>query len=127
MKPIWLKLLGAVAVGMALQAPMAALGQDAPPSQLAPDQILHPSEFSSTELASYRALTDTTAASNFIATRSYVRVCRQVADEKLSGMRLPSKPPGFRSRYLYPGDEELIDKCVTASIAAMAAALWAPK
>ena len=87
-------------------------------SQLTAAQTVKPADFSPTELDYYQKL-DAAAAKSFIATRSFVRLCQQVLDHKLPALQLPNKPIGFRSSYLLPGEDAVIDEAIAASLTAL--------
>lgn len=78
-------------------------------------QILQPSDLNPAELSFFQTL-DTTEARHFIVTRSYVRLCQQVLDQKLPAYQLPDAPPGIRGAYLLAGEEGLISKAVDLSL-----------
>jgi hypothetical protein len=80
-------------------------------------QLLQPADFTPTELAYYRTLTDG-AAERFVETRSYVRLCKLVVDNKLPAAQLPDMPLGFVYGYLLPGEQAVIGQAITASVAA---------
>ena len=86
--------------------------------QLTAMQTLSPADFTQIEQDYFQKL-DGSAAKNFIATRSYVRICQKVVDHKLPALQLPDKPLGFSSNYLLPGEEVVINKAIEASLVAL--------
>lgn len=86
-------------------------------SQLTPAQTVTPAEMTPKELKYYQTL-DASATKDFIATRSYVRLCQQVLDHKLPALQLPDKPPGFSVKYLLPTDVNIINRALAENIIA---------
>lgn len=80
-------------------------------------QILKPADFTPTELAFYKTLTDG-AAARFLETRSYARLCKLVVDNKLPASQLPDKPLSFVNSYLLPGEQAVVEQAIAASAAA---------
>ena len=66
------------------------------PLPLTPAQTLRPADLTPVEMDQYRTL-DPAAAKDFIATRSYVRLCSRVVDGTLPAMQLPARPAGFKA------------------------------
>jgi hypothetical protein len=79
--------------------------------QLTAAQMVKPADFTAEERDYYRTL-GPAAAKSFIATRSYVRVCRQVVEHKLPALRLPNRPAGFNVKYLLPEDPNIINRAL---------------
>ena len=103
---------------LALQAPTGATSEEAAILQMTPAQILKPADLTPKELDYYQKLTEPDLAKMFITTRSYVRLCQQVIDRKLPASRLPDKPTGFSVKYLLPGEANVINQAIAASIIA---------
>ena len=82
-------------------------------------QLLTPSQLTTAELDYYNKLTDPHLANNFIKTRSYVRLCKQVIDHKMPADELPDEPLGFSSIYLRPGEKAVVNDAVRASVTAI--------
>lgn len=78
-------------------------------------QTLQPPDLSHEELSYFKTL-GAIEARRFIVTRSYMRLCQQVLDQKLPAYRLPKVPPGARGAYLLPGENDVISKAVKASL-----------
>jgi hypothetical protein len=98
---------------LAVQAPSNVTAQD-----MTPSQMIRPSDLTPQELAYYNKLTDSEVAKNFIASRSYVRLCQKVVDNAMPAEQLPDKPLGFSVRYLLPGEANMINRAISASIVA---------
>jgi len=105
----------------ALCLPLLALVQSAPAQsagrQMTAAQMITPADFTPTERDYYKTL-DAAAAKNFIATRSYVRLCRLVLEHKLPALQLPEKPAGFTVKYLLPDDPSIINRALGHQLAA---------
>lgn len=86
---------------------------------MAPSQMLQSSDLTPQELDYYNKLTDSEVAKNFIATRSFVRLCQKVVDETMPAEQLPDKPLGFSVRYLLAGEATMINRAISDSIVAM--------
>ncbi len=84
---------------------------------MTPAQTVTPAELTPKELEYYQTL-DAAAAKDFIATRSYVRLCQQVLDHKLPALQLPDKPAGFSVKYLLPTEANIINRALAEQIAA---------
>jgi hypothetical protein len=100
---------------LVVQTPAKVAAQD-----MAPSQMLRPSDLTPQELDYYNKLTDPEVAKNFIATRSYVRLCQKVLDKAMLAEGLPDKPLGFSVRYLLAGEANMINRAISASIVACA-------
>jgi hypothetical protein len=100
---------------LAVQAPSKVAAQD-----ITPSQMLRPSDLTPQELEYYNKLTDPEVAKNFIATRSYVRLCQKVLDKAMLAEQLPDKPLGFSVRYILAGEANMINRAISASIVACA-------
>jgi hypothetical protein len=115
-----LRSLGFVVIAcFALQFPTKGTAQNAAGLEMAPSQILKPSELTPKELDYYNKLSDPDVAKNFIITRSYVRLCEKVIDREMPAEQLPDKPLGFSVRYLLAGEATMIDRALSDSIVAM--------
>jgi len=104
-----------LATALLLAQPELALGDT-----LSPSQLISPADFTPQEAAYYAKLTDPDVAKNFIATRSYVRLCKAVLDKTMPAEQLPDKPMGFSVRYTLPGEVQIINNAIAASIVAQA-------
>jgi hypothetical protein len=104
---------------LAVQAPSKVAAQDSQFSAMAPSQMLQPSDLTPKELDYYNKLTDPEVAKNFIATRSFVRLCQKVVDKTMPAEQLPDKPLGFSVRYLLAGEATMINRAISDSIVAM--------
>lgn len=114
-KTVLAKLLFAASLcWLALVPPGAAFA-----SQMTAAQMVKPADFTAEERDYYRKLAPA-AAESFIATRSYVRLCRQVLGRKLPAIQLPDRPAGFNVKYLLPEDPTVINRAVGEHLAAKA-------
>jgi hypothetical protein len=87
-------------------------------SHLTPAQTITPADLSKIELDYYKTL-DSEAAKDFIATRSYVRLAKQVVDKKLQPSKFPpQKPHGFSVKYLLPDDPTVLNQALGEYLAA---------
>jgi hypothetical protein len=84
-------------------------------SAMTAGQMLQLADLNLTEVTYFRTL-GALDAKRFMATRSYVRLCRQVLDQKLPAYQLPKAPPGIRGAYLFAGERDLISKAMDASL-----------
>ena len=114
---IW-SVIGAAAL-LALTSSPSASAQTASAQQLTPAQTIKTSDMTPKELAYYNRITDPAVATNFIITRSYVRLCQAVVDKQAPAEQLPDKPLGFSAAYLLPGEATMINAAIAASIVAM--------
>ncbi len=98
------------------------LGGDAPggAAEMTAAQLLQPAAFSPAEQAVWSGLTDTDHRRMFIATRSYLRLCRKVLDHSMPAADLPLKPLDYYPHYISPDEKAQIGQAVTASIVALA-------
>jgi hypothetical protein len=62
---------------------------------------------------------------SFLLTRNYVRQAKAALNDSAAALNFHSRPKGFNASYLLAGDEDTINKAVSANIAAMASSLWA--
>ena len=81
------------------------------PLPLTPAQTLRPADLTPVEMDQYRTL-DPAAAKDFIATRSYVRLCSRVVDGTLPAMQLPARPAGFKADDLLGEDPTVINRAL---------------
>jgi hypothetical protein len=79
--------------------------------------MVKPADLTPQEL-SYCQTLNPTAASDFLVTRSYVRLCQQVLDHMLPAAQLPDKPVGFSAKYLLPTDPNVINRALADPIVA---------
>jgi hypothetical protein len=93
-----------------LASPAPAFAQSAG-SQLTAEQTVQPADLTPKELSFYQTL-DATAAKDFLATRSYVRLCQQVLDHKLAALQLPDRPAGFSAKYLLAAEPNIINRAL---------------
>jgi hypothetical protein len=119
--PMNAKNLARLFLVVCLLLPLPALPQSSAPQSggtpLAPAQLIKPADLTQQELSFYQTL-DSAAASDFLVTRSYVRLCQQVVDRKLPAAQLPHKPAGFSAKYLLPTDPNVINRALADSIMA---------
>jgi len=115
------KTLTRLLLGVWLLLPHPAAPQSSAPQSggppLAPAQMIKPADLTQQEFTFYQTL-DSAAASDFLVTRSYVRLCQQVVDRKLPAAQLPHKPAGFSAKYLLPTDPNVINRALADSIMA---------
>jgi hypothetical protein len=103
------RLLFAASLCLPLLAAPAFAQSSAPKMTTA--QLVKPAGLTPTERSYYKKL-NAAAAKSFIATRSYVRLCRQVLERKLLALQLPQKPVGFNVKYLLPEDPNIINRAL---------------
>lgn len=95
---------------LAAGGPSARAQADGPPP-LTAAQTLRPADLTPVEMDQYRTL-DPAAATDFIAARSYVRLCWRVVEGTLPAMQLPARPSGFKVDYLLGEDPTVINRAL---------------
>lgn len=122
------KFVHVVVVGLVLQLPaaFAASGAQTGPVQGSPAsrevdmttaQMIKPGDMTPDELAYYKTI-DPAEAKRFVATRSYVRICQEVVDQKTPALKLPKQPPGFTMNYVLPAEKKILDDALKAYLIA---------
>jgi hypothetical protein len=103
---------------LALQVPTKGVAQSAGGSVLASSQILKTADLTPDELYYYNKISEPEVAKNFIITRSYMRICQNIIDNKIPADQLPSRPTGFSAKYLFDGDDDIISAAIKRAISA---------
>jgi hypothetical protein len=111
-----LKFLSIVIASLGLVA-ITATVYDARADELAPSQLIKPSDMTPIELDFYNKATDPEVKKNFVITRSYVRIAQKVVDKKIPAEAFPAKPKGFSVQYLLPDDPTVINQAMGLSLA----------
>lgn len=107
-KRFGLRIISVAIACVALQVSTMAATKNA--SELAPSQILKPADLTPEELAYYNNATDPVVKSNFIITRSYVRLAEELVAKKIPASQFPGpKPDGFKVQFLLPNDPSVIN------------------
>ena len=80
-------------------------------------QMITPAQMDAQELAFYNRITDPRQKDEFIKTRSYIRLCKQVLAKTLPVAQMIEKPLGFSTAYELPGDEDIANAVSKAQVA----------
>ena len=62
--------------------------------------------------------TNPTAAKNYLITREYVSVCRQVVANSKIAIDLPDEPDDFSSRYVSSDERKMMKRAITLALSA---------
>ena len=79
------------------------------PPEMTDAQMITPTQMTAQELAYYNTITDPEMKGEFIKTRSYVRLCKQVVDKTFPAELLPPIPVGYNPQFLLPDDPSTIN------------------
>lgn len=103
----------AVAAVFMFQSPGARAQADSPP--MSATQIIGANQLTPDEANFYRTL-DPAAQQDFLITRSWYRLCREVVEHRLAIAQLPDKPAQFKAKYLQPTDVNYINRAITMQV-----------
>ncbi len=106
-----LRLVVIVGASLVILGPARPAQAQAAQTQMTAAQMVSPTDLSAEEAAFYKTL-DADAARDFIATRSYVRLCQKVEDGGLPAIQLPERPAGFNVTYLLPRDPTVVNRAL---------------
>lgn len=80
-------------------------------------KALAPAQLTPDETAVYQGL-DGDAASSYLATRGFLRLCQKVASKSMRSLDLPRKPAGYDAQYLSDEEAAIVKKAVNMYVAA---------